>query len=183
MPSAMVQEGIKHLCDEMPTMPGCTVQRVCADEAKKVGASPYCKEFSILKDLCVDMPNMAGCANYSSMCSNESVVQQCQSKALPLPSTMATSDLIEQMCGEMTMADCDRCQKQGSLLQCDLLLVYSDLCLSMPEMSGCKAWKEMCAALPSWSLCPSSANPGGSAAARMADMYYQSLFLTQLFRW
>ena len=67
---------------------------------------------------------------------------------------MATSNLIEQMCGEMTMADCDRCQKQvepplhdsvpvlsqrltqlflatnqGSLLQCDLLLVYSDLCL------------------------------------------------------
>jgi hypothetical protein len=49
MPSAMVKEGIKHLCDEMPTMPGCTVQRVCADEAKKVGASPYCNEFSILK--------------------------------------------------------------------------------------------------------------------------------------
>jgi hypothetical protein len=77
---------------------------------------------------------------------------------------------------------------------------------SMPEMSGCKAWKEMCAALPSLSLCPSSANPGGSAAvpdlltwtflfcvssliwsphlqAHMVDMYYQSLFLTQLFRW
>lgn len=31
-------------------------------------------------DLCVDMPNMAGCANYSSMCSNDSVVQQCQFK-------------------------------------------------------------------------------------------------------
>ena len=26
------------------------------------------------------MPNMAGCANYSSMCSNDSVVQQCQFK-------------------------------------------------------------------------------------------------------
>jgi hypothetical protein len=92
---------------------------------------------------------------------------------------MATSDLIEQMCGEMTMADCDRCQKQveprlhesvpvfaqcltrlflatnqGSLLQCDLLLVYSDLCLVRGRVA------KRVLMVTDWSnLCAINANP------------------------
>jgi hypothetical protein len=109
MPSGMVQQGINGNCKMMPNMVGCTVERICTapDASRAVTRSPYCAEFSVLKstvslrsfaqsihffrsdiyrsrcacsDLCVDMPGMSPCKNYTSMCSNVSVVAECRAR-------------------------------------------------------------------------------------------------------
>jgi hypothetical protein len=49
---------------------------------------------------------------------------------------MAMSDLIEQMCGEMTMADCDRCQKQVEPLLLDSVPVFSKWLTCFGNQSG-----------------------------------------------
>jgi copper transporter 1 len=169
MPSAMVQQGISGNCQMMPNMVGCTVERICtsSDSSRAVTRSPYCAEFSVLKDLCVDMPGMSPCKNYTSMCSNVSVVAECSMKSLPLPKTMSLSNTVEQMCDAMYMEPCSKCTKQGKMLQCDLLQVYSDLCLSM-WMEGCEQWESMCKVIPDWPLCASS--PGDEMP--MMKMYF-----------
>ncbi len=44
---------------------------------------------------------------------------------------------------------------QTGYMHCDLLQVYSDLCVSMPEMKQCASWQTMCSVIPDWPLCPS----------------------------
>lgn len=39
------------------------------------------------------------------------------------------------------------------MLDCDLLTVYSKLCMSMPDMEECDMWKTMCLEIPDWPLC------------------------------
>jgi len=155
MPLPMVQWGIDTNCMMMDFMPGCTVERICTTSS--VSSSSYCDGFSILKDLCLDMPSMRGCNNYTTMCkTNGSVVGQCGTKALPLPNSMALSNIVEGMCNDMFMEPCSKClPKQGMFLQCDILQVYSDLCKSM-WMDGCQSWETLCQTIPDWPLCSSS---------------------------
>lgn len=154
MPSSMVEHGISTNCKAM-YMVGCTVERICtSSDSRAVTTSPYCAEFSVLKDLCLDMPGMSGCRNYTSMCSNVSVVKECHTISLPLPKTMALSKTVEKMCDAMYMEPCAKCQKG---MQCDLLQVYSDLCTSM-WMDGCQDWTTLCQVIPDWPLCASGAN-------------------------
>lgn len=174
MPSALVQQGISGNCQMMPNMVGCTVERICTspDSSRGVTRSPYCAEFSVLKDLCVDMPGMSPCKNYTSMCSNVSVVAECSMKSLPLPKTMALSNTVEKMCDAMYMEPCSKCKKQGKMLQCDLLQVYSDLCLSM-WMDGCEEWQNLCKVIPDWPLCAS----GPGEEMPMMRMYFHNSLL------
>jgi len=180
MPSALVQEGISGNCKMMPNMVGCTVERICTDpdSSRGVTRSPYCAEFSVLKDLCVDMPGMSPCKNYTSMCSNVSVVAECSMKSLPLPKTMALSNTVEKMCDAMYMEPCSKCKKQGKMLQCDLLQVYSDLCLSM-WMDGCEEWQNLCKVIPDWPLCASSP---GEEMPMMRMYFHNSLMDYVLFK-
>jgi len=154
----------------MTSMGGCTVNRLCTQEKKQIrGQEQYCEEFSVLKDLCLDMA-MEGCERYVSMCSNGSVVKECKMASLPLPDTMLLSKLVTDMCSQMYMSDCSKCMssaQDGAMLKCDLLQVYSDLCLSMPMMSNCTQWKSLCKVIPDWPLCPSSSNHNQPPEMRM----------------
>jgi copper transporter 1 len=180
MPSAMVQQGINGNCKMMPNMVGCTVERICTapDASRAVTRSPYCAEFSVLKNLCVDMPGMSPCKNYTSMCSNVSVVAECRARSLPAPKSMALSNIVEKMCNDMYMEPCGKCKKQGMMLQCDLLQVYSDLCLSM-WMEGCEDWENMCKVIPDWPLC--AASPGEEVPV-MRMYFHNSLLDYVLFK-
>jgi len=166
LPPNVLEADISALCGAMDSMPGCSVRKVCTSSSSpsNVKSSMYCDPFSVYKDLCLDMGKMNGCEDYRSMCSNVSVVQQCQTPALPLPSTMQGSDLVTSICNQMNMLSCSECMGSAfsrglslgmALLECDILQVYSDLCLSMPGMSECQAWATMCKAIPDWPFCKS----------------------------
>jgi len=168
---SQVEGDIDTLCSSqgMPSMGGCTVNRLCTEDRKRIkGQKEYCIDFSILKDLCLDMP-MTGCGRYESMCANGSVVEECKMKSLPLPNTMMLSNLVTDMCNLMPMGDCSKCMSSvgvGKMLNCDLLQVYSDLCLSMPTMANCTQWKSLCRVIPDWPLC-SGANSDQPPEMRM----------------
>lgn len=171
MPSSMVQQAINDNCRSMPYMGGCTVQSICtaADASYTVSSSPYCQEFSVLKDLCVDMPGMTPCRNtYGSMCSSVSVVEECNTPALPLPKTMALQKTVQSMCSEMYMEPCSKCEP-SNFRNCSLLQVYSEICLSM-WMEGCEDWQTLCEVIPDWPLCPS----GSSNDVPEMKMYFHT---------
>ena len=86
-------------------------------------------------------------------------------KSLPLPSDAQLSQWITQICKSMPMTNCKQCGLNtrrntrgravtGGTLNCDLLLVYSELCLSMPDMSQCTGWSQLCQIIPDWPICP-----------------------------
>jgi hypothetical protein len=70
--------------------------------------------------------------------------------------------LVKDMCTDHAMEACSRCDfNQGKPACEDPLQVYADLCLSMPEMTQCSRWNEMCADLSvdgEFPLCLSSNN-------------------------
>ncbi|EGC38675.1 hypothetical protein DICPUDRAFT_17426, partial [Dictyostelium purpureum] len=146
-PAANATADIKNLCTMMSYMPVCTVQASC-DSAKL--STGICQPFSILADSCThDMPGMGGCKNFVSLCNTTgSVVNQCKDVDMidNLPTTMATYGLIKDICTEMAMDGCENCVGTGKTMKTcgDLLTVYSDLCMQMPDMSQCKAWQSMC---------------------------------------
>lgn len=177
MPPPLVQWGIDTNCNS--NMGGCTVQRICRTyNSAPVQNSVFCKPFSILKDLCIDMPDMRGCSNYTSMCSNVSVVHECETPALPLPKTMWLSNTVEGLCNSMPdMAPCGQCKKQGMMLQCDLLQVYSDICMSM-FMPGCEQWESLCTVVPGWPICTSS----GKEKPMMRMYFHASILDYVLFK-
>jgi copper transporter 1 len=154
---------------------GCTVNRVCLQQKPEHGKSGYCERFSVLKDLCLDMPGMKGCGNYTSMCSNVSVVQECDMKALPFPDSKELGALIQKMCDRMPMSECKKCINNNDMmtmmLHCDMMQVYSDLCKSMPNMGECAAWKTLCKAVPEWSLC---SNTDGHNTVPEMRMYFHT---------
>jgi len=168
LPDDVVEANIDDLCGDMPEMPGCTIDTIC--QSSKYANDVYCVPFSVYKDLCLDMPMMSGCTDYRSMCNISSVVIECSTPALPLPSTMDTEDLITSICNQMAMDGCSECT--ASLSSCDLLTTYSSLCKSMPSMSECDDWKNYCELIPDWPLCSSS---GGNDAPIMR-MYFHTGF-------
>jgi len=160
-PEERATEDVGSLCSAMPFMPACTIQDICAS-SPPLHSDPYCAPFSILADGCAsDMPGMSGCSSYVSLCSPpDSVVQQCE--ALPpiagLPTTAEADQAIKELCGSHPMPGCEKCDLSSpGYMDCDLLRVYSEICLGMPDMAGCAGWKEMCETIPGWGdLCPSS---------------------------
>jgi len=163
LPDEEVESNIDLLCTSMPEMPGCTVDNIC--KSSKYSNDIYCVPFSVYKDLCLDMPMMNGCQDYKSMCNVSSVVLECSTPALPLPSTMDIEDLITSMCNQMPMEGCNECT--SSLSDCDLLTTYSDLCMSMPSMSECTDWKTYCELIPDWPICSASAAGNADPIMRM----------------
>eukprot|EP01112_Ceratiomyxa_fruticulosa_P000161 TRINITY_DN1017_c0_g1_i3.p1 TRINITY_DN1017_c0_g1~~TRINITY_DN1017_c0_g1_i3.p1 ORF type:complete len:299 (-),score=36.25 TRINITY_DN1017_c0_g1_i3:138-1034(-) len=159
------------MCEMMENMPGCSVSNLCSEQ-KNLANDRFCIPFSIYKDLCEDMP-MKNCSAYFSMCQNGSSVIQCSTQALALPSSMDISSLITDMCNDMYMEECVQCIKQEKgtrmMLDCDMLTVYSNLCLSMPAMSQCQAWKTMCTQIPDWPLC---SNKGSERPVPAMKMYF-----------
>lgn len=58
------------------------------------------------------------------------------------------------------------------MLDCDLLTVYSNLCIGMPDMQQCDMWKALCKEIPDWPLC-SNDNPDSNAPPQM-KMYFHT---------
>jgi len=141
------------------------VDRICQDE--KYGNGPYCEDFGIYKEICMDMPGMKSCNDYTLMCTEDSVVKECFSKTLPLPSFKQTMFFINSICSNMDMSGCEQCNT-GS---CEVLSVYSTLCLQMPDMEQCMDWKSICAIVPNWPICV-----GNEYSSPVMKMYFHFNF-------
>jgi len=94
---------------------------------------------------------MDNCTDYDSLCSTKSVVIECSTTTLPVPDTETLTTLVSEICGNMTMTQCSKCNSLYN--NCDLLTVYSNLCKSMPYMTQCVDWNQFCDLIPRWSLC------------------------------
>ncbi|KXN67248.1 Ctr-domain-containing protein [Conidiobolus coronatus NRRL 28638] len=157
-----VTDSLNDLCTQMPNMPGCGIGYMCGNNTS-IQNQPYCSQFSQLADICAtDMPKMSGCKPYVQICNAKNTkVKQCfDNPPLPsLPDTMTAQSLVKSICTEMTMDGCEKCAGSKAS-SCDLIGVYSQLCIAMPEMSQCSAWKGMCDAQGpnknSFPLCQSS---------------------------
>ena len=170
-PSNAASAEVANLCMMMDWMPGCSVENECALLAAEVGedgmdanSTRYCASFSVLADICyADMPMMSGCRNYTSLCAAGSVVEQCTEQTpLPgLPTTETVALNILGICTSHAMDGCELCTidaaEPTASPGCDLMTVYSSLCLKMPMMAECAEWQLMCESVSSWSSwCPSS---------------------------
>lgn len=140
----------------MSVMPACSVRtNVCSKS--KYSSSEYCEPLSLMADVCTDMTmGVTGCVLYRNVCTTDSVVKECAEPSLKsvLPTTMTARDNIKAICDSMPMSDCNACSS-GT---CDYLTVYSNLCMSMPTMSQCGAWKTLCTAVPNWPYCSTDAS-------------------------
>jgi hypothetical protein len=171
-PDANSTADVSNLCMMMSYMPACSLTALCTDSHDHHG-DPYCEPFSLLADGCAsDMPSMGGCTNYVALCAPaDSVVHQCDMyPPIPgLPTTAQANAAIISLCGQHYMPGCEKCSDTGGMyMDCDLLGVYSEICLSMPDMSDCAQWQEMCESIPDWSeLCPSDASPDQPPLMRM----------------
>jgi len=166
LPSAMVNNDITMLCGMMGNMSGCAINTICSNDQYKKGV--YCAPFSIYKSLCKDMM-MKPCDDYSAVCVANSAIRECNMQTLPLPSSMALSKLITDICADMSMPGCEQCTG-GGMVPCDVLTVYSDLCLSMPDMNQCADWHSICALVPTWPICTGQ----GSSVVPEMKMYFHT---------
>jgi len=162
-----VDKDVTMMCGGMmANMSGCEVNNICTTNKYD---SVYCQPFSVLKDLCVDMSGMKSCKNYTSMCQKGSQVIQCDTKFIPMNSTSMKENIIS-ICEEMSMPGCEKCSTNAASLDCNVLSVYSNLCMSMPDMSQCHDWKLICGLVPDWPICPSS----NSEHAPQMRMYFHT---------
>jgi len=147
------------------------VNNICMNSKYKDGM--YCRSrFSVYKELCTDMPGMANCTSYKSMCmTNQSFVQECNAPALPLPSSADTLTEINSICSTMSMAACSKCSStQFAMgLPCEVLQVYSDLCVNMPNMQECAKWQAICNLVPDWPICKA-----GTTLGPIMRMYFHT---------
>jgi len=167
LPSSEVENDINGLCKMMGNMTGCSVNRICVDP--RFGSGLYCTRFSILMELCNDMQMGSYCNAYQSMCVSGTAIKECETKYLPFPKSKEMVGLIQNICSDMDMAGCEQCTGKGST-PCDVLVVYSQLCQSMPDMNQCSDWNNICALVPSWPICSQS---GGTFPPEMR-MYFHS---------
>jgi len=141
---------VNEMCEMMDNMPGCSVEsRVCKDS--KFASSPYCTSSSLMADVCTDMTmGVQGCVDYQAMCTASSVVKECTEPSLKtvLPTYAEAKKLVTDICTSMPMSDCTTCTTS-----CDYLSTYSNLCLAMPNMAQCGAWKTLCKSIPAWPYC------------------------------
>jgi copper transporter 1 len=145
--SKTITHSINDLCTQMPFMPGCSIRSICETSVNATQTKSYCNEFSILGDICAtDMPNMSSCKSYSSMCNTQgSKVKQCTENPpiKNLPGTFATRNLIKSICTEIDIPDCIQCSGSKAS-SCNVLDIYSRLCMSMSDIHQCREWKSMC---------------------------------------
>jgi len=80
------------------------------------------------------------------------LVGECKTKHLPLPKSKEIAGQIQDICKDMDMAGCEQCTGQGAT-PCDVLLIYSQLCQSMPDMNQCSDWNSICSLVPTWPIC------------------------------
>jgi len=143
------------MCGSM-YMSGCTVNNIC-NLKSYLGIYPqYCLPFSIYKELCTEMPGMDNCTQYTHLCLKNTSVIDCNMTVLPLLKGKNYKALIDDICSKMDMDGCDTCQMDS---KCDKLAVYSKLCLQMPEMDQCDAWKNICGLVPNWPICKDNVVP------------------------
>jgi len=177
LPTSSVVEDVNSLCQgSMVNMPSCAVNTICQNSS--FAGSKYCQSFSILKEGCIDMSGMSGCRDYKCMCSNNTVVEECNTDILPLPTSSEALELISAICTEMPMEDCARCPTPISIATCELLPVYSDLCNSMPEMDQCSVWIDICNLVPTWPICPK----GGIIRPIMKMYFHWGIYNYVLFK-
>ena len=93
-----------------------------------------------------------------------------------MPTTSQVSANVQSLCQQMSMSECSKCSGT-SISTCDLLSVYSNICLSMPTMSGCVDWTDMCLSISEWSYCSSS---GSSTTNMNMNMNMAMYFHTTL---
>lgn len=156
MPTAMVDSGIQSVCSEMPNMLGCSFLNYCEDSANDVKNEPFCGTFAVYKILCLDMGSMQGCTSYRTMCGTGTAVLQCQMPVPDFPKTLNVESDLESMCNSHAMETCQQyfnCSAGGNTMDCNLLELYSSVCLSMPEMDDCADWQTMCEDVGNWSFC------------------------------
>ncbi|KAK5576172.1 hypothetical protein RB653_007313 [Dictyostelium firmibasis] len=137
-----IKADINRLCGSMPYMSVCTIQKLCKEVKSTNG---ICQEFSMLGDSCLhDMPGMSGCNNFKKLCSKDSVVKQCSKIQIVknLPKTMELFTNIKSICNEMIMEGCEKCTKLN--MECEVLPIYSSLCIDMGDMLQCQNWTKMC---------------------------------------
>jgi copper transporter 1 len=146
-PEDNAQADIDRLCG-IHWMTGCSVNNMCQ---KKASSEPKCSKMSVLSNICkVDMPGMSGCSNYTKICSENSVVDQCkiETPISFLPRTGQIKAYVKEICSSHFMEGCGQCSAGST---CDYLTVYANMCKEMPEMPSCKDWSQMCAAdVKSW---------------------------------
>ena len=133
LPPTIIDESIMKLCKSMPNMPGCYLNDNCNPTL------PNCSKFSILASICkYDMPKMHECNTYTKMCSSDSIIRQCQQlPPIGLPTSKQTKSLINSICSEMDMSDCD-CKENCNFS------TYLHLCQQMPNMNQCFEMNQLC---------------------------------------
>jgi len=108
------------------------------------------------------------CNNYGSMCLNKTVIAECNTSILQLPMPNVIQQDIKSICGMMNMEACAQCNDQFS--NCDIIQVYSSLCMQMPDMAACSDWNALCKQVPGWPICP-----GGSGQSEpIMRMYFHT---------
>ncbi|KAL2919236.1 hypothetical protein HK105_200879 [Polyrhizophydium stewartii] len=170
LPLSNTSASLDVLCGSMPNMPGCSLRKLCRSGRAGIANLWFCQEFSLLADVCAkDMPGMRGCGDYTKLCKAGSVVRQCYNEPAVsyLPTTRRAKQLVLDICADMYMTGCERCGATG---MCPGFEVYSDLCLSMPEMEQCDEWKRMCKAEPLLPVCPPTGDSDGSPNSRGPTM-------------
>ncbi|KAI9004360.1 Ctr copper transporter family-domain-containing protein [Hyaloraphidium curvatum] len=182
-PETNATADVDSLCTAMPFMTGCSVAGICRSggaSAQALAAGGYCTGMSLLADTCVSddgMSMMRGCRSYNSMCNATagSVVAACAANPpLPgLPTTDEVNAAVKSICTEMTMPGCEKCSYAGGVTyaNCDLLAVYSDLCIQMPTMSQCTIHTSMCKQQPIGATTLCTSNADGYVAPSMI-MYF-----------
>lgn len=157
----------------MADMPGCTVYRLCQAHSY---SGDYCQPYSIYQDVCMQMPMMKNCSMYRTMCVTGSLVKICSTPTLDLPAENVIKANISDICSEMNMQPCADCTSTACS---DPLTVYSELCLSMPDMPQCGPWNTLCKQIPDWTLCTydSSSSDGHTNKIPPMRMYFHLSYM------
>jgi len=174
MAPARLESNIALICVGTPSMrnmTGCSVSRICPQMPSDIGGV-YCKLFSVYLDICTDMPMMKGCGDYTSLCSNVSVVAECNTPKLQLPSGAQLKNKVSSICNTMWMDGCEQCIQKNVTVPCDSFLVYSNLCVAMPDMPECSLWSSYCASVPEWTIC--GGDPSNPNSAVEMKMYWHT---------
>lgn len=144
-PSGYAASDLVDLCLAMPQMSGCSLYRKCVDG--KISGDKICDDpFTLVTWICAgdSMGGMGGCRNYTSLCKQGSMVQQCKlNTPESFPTTMMAKQIALGLCDQMEMSQCSSCSSS----KCnDAISTFSSVCLSM-DMEGCDSWRTMCTSL------------------------------------
>ncbi|KAJ3082300.1 hypothetical protein HK102_001804 [Quaeritorhiza haematococci] len=154
-PAATATTALSQLCSAKPVsnFPACEVFSKACNNGQASSPNPPCDPFKLLATLCTDEAVPAdtpGCGQYRTLCGTGSVVKQCTGAPIAsLPSARNATALVGGICFEMPqMKDCELCPTTASqptgTLDCALMNAYARLCIDMPGMSQCVAWKAFC---------------------------------------